>query len=107
MQQLLRQLLDTLLTLLKMPRSVQSILTKLEDGKFVINIGGDIGIGATALRRHERGNNNTAFPVALTLMFVTALAGAFFFDDLAHDHILAIISLVLGAILGIRLFFRW
>ncbi len=107
MQQLLRELLETFYTLLKMPRSVQGILTRLEEGKFVINIGGDIGIGATAFRRHERGNTNTTFHIALTLMFVAALAGAFFFDELAHDHILAIISLVLGAILGIRLFFRW
>lgn len=108
MQQLLRQLLETLNTLLKMPRSVQGILTKLEEGKFVINIGGDIGIGATAFRRRERENtNNTAFPFALALMFIACLAGAFFFDHLAHDHILAIVSLILAAILGIRLFLRW
>src|SRR5258708_29316006 len=45
-QQLLSQLLETVNTLLKMPRTLERILTKLEAGQFVINLGGDIGIGA-------------------------------------------------------------
>ena len=52
-QQLLSQLLETINTLLKMPRTIERILTKLEAGQFVINLGGDIGIGATAFRRRE------------------------------------------------------
>ncbi len=106
-QQLLRQLLVTLNTLLKMPDTIEGILTKLENGQFVINLGGDIGIGATAFRRPERDGATTAFPIALALMFVACLVAAFFLDDQAHDHLLAIVSLILAAILGIRLFFRW
>ncbi len=105
-QQLLRQLLETMSTLLKMPRTIERILTKLEAGQFVINLGGDIGIGATAFRRRERDNTNTAFPIALALMFVACLGGAYLFD-LANDHILAIVSLGLAGILGVRLFLRW
>src|SRR5205823_8934557 len=69
-QQLLSQLLETVNTLLKMPRTIERILTKLEAGQFVINLGGDIGIGATAFRRRENNGANTAFPIALALMFI-------------------------------------
>ena len=53
-QQLLSQLLDTVNTLLKMPRTLERILTKLEAGEFVINLGGDIGVGATRFRRRAK-----------------------------------------------------
>ncbi len=106
MQQLLSQVVETMNTLLKMPRSIEGILTKLEKGQFMINLGGDIGIGATAFRRRERNGATTAFPIALALMFVACLAGAYFFDG-AHDHLLAIVSLLLAAFLGIRLYLRW
>ena len=53
-QQLLAQLLETVNTLLKMPRTIERILTKLEAGQFVINLGGDIGVGATAFRRRAK-----------------------------------------------------
>ena len=104
-QQLLAQLLETVNTLLKMPRTLERILTNLEAGQFVINLGGDIGIGATAFRRRDSSGN--AFPIALALMFVACLGGAYLFDTYAHDHILALLSLGLAAILGVRLFLRW
>ena len=105
-QQLLSQLLETINTLLKMPRTIERILTKLEAGQFVINLGGDIGIGATAFRRRENNGTNTAFPIALALMFIACLgAAAFFLND--RSQLLAIISLGLAAFLGLRLFFRW
>src|SRR2546429_8858057 len=105
-QQLLSQLLETINTLLKMPRTIERILTKLEAGQFVINLGGDIGIGATAFRRRENNGTNTAFPIALALMFIACLgAAAFFLND--RSQLLAIISLGLAAFLGLRLFFSW
>src|SRR6266513_4013062 len=105
-QQLLSQLLETVNTLLKMPRTIERILTKLEAGQFVINLGGDIGIGATAFRRRENNGANTAFPSALALRFIACLgAAAFFLYD--HDHFLAVAALGLAAFLGLRLFFRW
>jgi predicted unusual protein kinase regulating ubiquinone biosynthesis (AarF/ABC1/UbiB family) len=104
-QQLLRQLVETLNTLLKMPSTIDRILTKLEAGQFVINLGGDIGIGATAFRRRERDNSNTAFPIALTIMFVAALGGAYLFLN-AHDPILSFIALGLVGLFGLRLFLR-
>src|SRR5437763_861103 len=105
-QQLLSQLLETVNTLLKMPRTIERILTKLEAGQFVINLGGDIGVGATAFRRRENNGTNTAFPIALALMFIACLgAAAFFLYD--HDHVLALAALGLAAFLGLRLFFRW
>ncbi len=103
-QQLLSQLLQAINTLLRLPRSIERILTKLEAGQFVINLGGDIGIGATAFRRRESSGN--AFPLALALMFVACLGvAAFFLFD--HDRILAIASLGLAGFLGLRMFLRW
>jgi predicted unusual protein kinase regulating ubiquinone biosynthesis (AarF/ABC1/UbiB family) len=105
-QQLLGQLLETVNTLLKMPRSLERILNKLETGQFVINLGGDIGVGATAFRRRERNGANTAFPIALALMFLGCLGGAYLFVN-AHDQILAFVALGLAALMGLRLFLRW
>jgi predicted unusual protein kinase regulating ubiquinone biosynthesis (AarF/ABC1/UbiB family) len=105
-QQLLGQLLETVNTLLKMPRSLERILNKLETGQFVINLGGDIGLGATAFRRRERNGANTAFPIALALMFLGCLGGAYLFVN-AHDQILAFVALGLAALIGLRLFLRW
>jgi hypothetical protein len=105
-QQLLRQFVETMNTLLKMPGAIERILNKLEAGQFVINLGGDIGIGATAFRRRARDDSNTAFPIALAVMFVACLGvAAFFLYD--HNQILAIAALGLAAFLGLRLFFRW
>lgn len=103
-QQLLRQLVETMNTLLKMPRTIERILVKLEAGQFVINVGGDIGIGATAFRRRELNSANTAFPIALALMFIACLGVAAFF---LHDQILAFAALGLAGFLGLRLFLRW
>jgi predicted unusual protein kinase regulating ubiquinone biosynthesis (AarF/ABC1/UbiB family) len=107
-QQLMAQLLETVNILLKMPRTIERILTKLEAGQFVINIGGDIGIGATAFRRREREGNvaQAAFPLALSLMFIACLGLAAFFL-FEHNQILSIAALGLAAFLGLRLFFRW
>jgi predicted unusual protein kinase regulating ubiquinone biosynthesis (AarF/ABC1/UbiB family) len=105
-QQLLSQLLETVNTLLKMPRTIERILTKLEAGQFVINLGGDIGIGATAFRRRESNSANAAFPLALALMFLGCLAAAaFFLYD--HDRILSFVTLGLAAFLGLRLFLKF
>ena len=103
-QQLLSQMLQAVSTLLRLPRSMERILTKLEAGQLEIRIAGEFDVGARAFRRRER--TGDAFPFALALMFVATLAGAYFFDT-AHDHLLALLSLGLGAILGVRLFFRW
>jgi predicted unusual protein kinase regulating ubiquinone biosynthesis (AarF/ABC1/UbiB family) len=105
-QQLLSQLLETVNTLLKMPRTLERILIKLEAGQFVINLGGDIGIGATAFRRRESNSANAAFPLALALMFVACVGGAaFFLND--HNPILSFVALGLAAFLGLRMFLRW
>jgi predicted unusual protein kinase regulating ubiquinone biosynthesis (AarF/ABC1/UbiB family) len=105
-QELLRQFVETINTLLKMPRTFERILVKLETGQFVINLGGDIGIGATAFRRRESNGAETAFPVALALMFIACLgAAAFFLND--RNQLLAILALGLAAFLGLRLYFRW
>ncbi len=106
-QQLLSQLLETVNTLLKMPRTIERILTKLEAGQFVINLGGDIGVGATAFRRRERNSTEAAFPLALSLMFIACLGAAVFFFHNDHSQLLALITLGLAAFLGLRLFFRW
>ncbi|HEX9132856.1 MAG TPA: AarF/UbiB family protein, partial [Ktedonobacteraceae bacterium] len=105
-QQLLGQILETVNTLLKMPRLLERILSKLETGQLVLNLGGDTGPGATATRRRERNNPNAAFPIALALAFVACLGSAYLFVT-AHAQILSWVSLGLAALLGIRLFLRW
>ena len=104
-QQLLSQMLQAVTTLLRLPRSMERILTKLEAGQLEIRIAGEFDVGARAFRRRER--TADTFPFALALMFAASLAGAYFLDTAAHDHLLALLSLGLGAILGVRLFFRW
>jgi predicted unusual protein kinase regulating ubiquinone biosynthesis (AarF/ABC1/UbiB family) len=104
-QQLLAQLLETVNTLLKMPRTIERILTKLEAGQFVINLGGDIGIGATAFRRRDNAAQ-AAFPLSLALMFIACLGAAYFLHH-DHDEILAVAALGLAAFLGLRMFLRW
>jgi hypothetical protein len=89
-----------------MPRTIERILTKLEAGQFVINLGGDIGLGATAFRRRERNGAEAAFPISLALMFIGCLGlAAFFLYD--HNQFLAILALILAAFLGLRMFLRW
>jgi predicted unusual protein kinase regulating ubiquinone biosynthesis (AarF/ABC1/UbiB family) len=106
-EQLLRQLLETMNTLLKMPRTIEGILTRLEAGQLTINLGGDIGLGATAFRRRERNNTNTAFPIALALMFVACLGAALLFLISGHYPVLSFVALGLAGFLGLRLFLRW
>jgi fluoride ion exporter CrcB/FEX len=101
-KELLRQLLESINTLLKMPRTVECILVKLETGQFVINLGGDISIGATAFRRRASNGAETAFPIALALMFIASLGtAAFFLND--RNQLLAIDEPGLAAFLGLRL----
>ena len=104
--QLLRQFVEAMNTLLKMPGTIERILTKLEAGQFVINLGGDIGIGAAAFRQRAGDDPHTIFPIALALMFIACLVVAgFFFQD--HNQALAIAALFLAGLLGLRLFFKW
>jgi hypothetical protein len=88
---------------LEMPGTIEAILTKLEAGQFVINLGGNIGIGATALRKRESNSANTVFLNALALMFIPCLGvAAFFLHD--HDQILSFVALFLAGFLGLCLF---
>lgn len=105
-QQLLGQLLETVTTLLKIPRLLERVLIKLETGQFMVNLGGEMGPGTRATRRRERNGTNTANPIALALMFVACLGSAYLFVT-AHVQILSWVSLGLAALLGIRLFLRW
>src|SRR5205085_3214951 len=73
-QQLLSQMLQAVTTLLRLPRSMERILTKLEAGQLEIRIAGEFDVGARAFRRRER--NVDAFPFALAFMFLASLAGA-------------------------------
>ena len=106
-QQLLAQLLESVNMLLKMPRTIERILTKLEAGQFVINLGGDIGVGATAFRRRERNAGEAAFPISLAMMFIGCLGASVFFFYTGHSQFLALLTLGLAAFLGLRMFLRW
>src|SRR2546430_7373566 len=76
-QQRISQILQAVTTLLRLPRSLERILTKLEAERRGICLSAEFDVGARAFRRRER--TGDAFPFALALMFVASLAGAFFF----------------------------
>ncbi|HKF37904.1 MAG TPA: AarF/ABC1/UbiB kinase family protein [Ktedonobacteraceae bacterium] len=105
LQQLLSQLLETVTVLLKLPRSLERILAKLETGQLEIRIGGDIGLGSSRgrLRRSDNAASANAFSLALT--FVAALAGSYLFTY-THNLVLIWFCLILAAILGLRLMLR-
>ncbi len=104
-QQLLRQLLEAMSTLLKLPRTLDRVLTRLETGQIEIRIGGDIGIGAS--RPQGRGMNisNSASVYSLALAFIACLGGSYLFIY-AHQVILAWICLGLAGLMGLRLLLR-
>jgi predicted unusual protein kinase regulating ubiquinone biosynthesis (AarF/ABC1/UbiB family) len=102
LQQILSQLLETVNTLLKLPRSLERILTKLETGQLEIRLARDSGAGAS--RNQGRGIHRTnGFPQALT--FVAAVAGSYLFAN-SHQIILTWVCLGLAGLMGIRLLFR-
>ena len=101
LQQLLSQLLETATILLKLPRSLERILTKLETGQIEIRIG--LGESRGRLRRSD--NAGSAHVFSLTLAFVASLAGSYLFT-FPHDIILTWFCLILAAIIGLRLILR-
>src|SRR5216683_1155240 len=101
LQQLLSQLLETATILLKLPRSLERILTKLETGQIEIRIG--LGESRGRLRRSDSAGSAHVF--SLTLAFVASLAGSYLFT-FPHDIILTWFCLILAAIIGLRLILR-
>ncbi len=101
LQQLLSQLLETATILLKLPRSLERILTKLEAGQLEIRIG--LGESRGRLRRSDSAGSAHVF--SLTLAFVASLAGSYLFT-FPHDIILTWFCLILAAIIGLRLILR-
>ena len=101
LQQLLSQLLETATILLKLPRSLERILTKLETGQLEIRI----GLGESRGRLGRSDNAGSARIFSLTLIFVASLAGSYLFT-FPHDIILTWFCLILAAIIGLRLILR-
>jgi predicted unusual protein kinase regulating ubiquinone biosynthesis (AarF/ABC1/UbiB family) len=100
-QQLLSQLLETATILLKLPRSLERILTKLEVGQLEIRIG--LGESHGRLRRSD--STTSAQHLALALTFIASLAGSYLFTY-THYPVLIWFCLILAAIIGLRLILR-
>ncbi len=101
LQQLLSQLLETATILLKLPRSLERILTKLEVGQLEIRIG--LGESHGRLRRSD--SATSAHHLSLALTFVASLAGSYLFTY-THYPVLIWFCLILAAIIGLRLILR-
>jgi len=101
LQQLLSQLLETVTILLKLPRSLERILTKLETGQLEIRIG--LGESHGRLRRSD--SATSAHHLSLALTFVASLAGSYLFTY-THYPVLIWFCLILAAIIGLRLILR-
>jgi predicted unusual protein kinase regulating ubiquinone biosynthesis (AarF/ABC1/UbiB family) len=105
LQQLLSQLLETVTILLKLPRSLERVLTKLETGQLEIRIGGDIALGAARGRLRRSDNAGSANVFSLALAFVASLAGSYLFTY-THNLVLTWFCLILAALIGLRLMLR-
>jgi predicted unusual protein kinase regulating ubiquinone biosynthesis (AarF/ABC1/UbiB family) len=101
LQQLLSQLLETVNILLKLPRSLERILTKLEAGQLEIRI----GLGESQGRPRRSDSATSAQHLALALIFIASLAGSYLFTY-THDPVLTWFCMVLAAIIGLRLILR-
>ena len=101
LQQLLSQLLETVTILLKLPRSLERILTKLETGQLEIRIG--LGESHGRLRRSD--SATSAHHLSLALTFIASLAGSYLFTY-THYPVLIWFCLILAAIIGLRLILR-
>jgi predicted unusual protein kinase regulating ubiquinone biosynthesis (AarF/ABC1/UbiB family) len=105
LQQLLSQLLESVTILLKLPRSLERVLTKLETGQLEIRIGGDIALGASRGRLRRSDNAGSAHVFSLALIFVACLAGSYLFTY-TRNLGLTWFCLILAAIIGLRLMLR-
>ena len=101
LQQLLSQLLETVTILLKLPRSLERILTKLETGQLEIRI----GLGESHGRPRRSDSATSAHHLSLALTFVASLAGSYLFTY-THYPVLIWFCLILAAIIGLRLILR-
>ena len=104
-QQVLSQLLEAVNTLLKLPRTLERVLTRLETGQLEIRLGGNIGIGASRFQGNSMNNSNSASVYSLALVFIACLGGSYLFTY-SHDVILAWICLGLAGLMGLRLLLR-
>lgn len=107
-QQIVNQLLETGRILLKLPRSLEQVITKLETGQIEVRLAPDMQNGNRSRRRgrgRENGNGVRVGGFSQVLMFAASLGGGFLLTN-AHQVIAGWIFLGLAGLTGLRLLFR-
>lgn len=105
-QQLLTQLLETGRILLKLPRSLEQVITKLETGQIEVRLAADTQNNGRSRRRgRSKQNGNSGGGFSLVLMFAASLGGGFLLTN-AHQLIPGWFFLGLAGLTGLRLLFK-
>lgn len=107
-QEILGQLLETGRILLKLPRSLEQVITRLETGQIEVKLAREMPNGRGRSRRRGRNgdNGNPGGSLPLVLMFASSLGGGYLLLANAHQLIPASVFLVLSGLTGLRLLFK-
>ncbi len=107
-QEILSQLLETGRILLKLPRSLEQVITRLETGQIEVKLAGETpnGRGRSRRRGRSKENGNSVGNLNLVLMFAASLGGGYLLFANAHQVIPASFFLVLSGLTGLRLLFK-
>jgi predicted unusual protein kinase regulating ubiquinone biosynthesis (AarF/ABC1/UbiB family) len=107
-QEILSQLLETGRILLKLPRSLEQVITRLETGQIEVKLAGETpnGRGRSRRRGRSKENGNPVGNLNLVLMFAASLGGGYLLFANAHQVIPASFFLVLSGLTGLRLLFK-
>ena len=107
-QQILSQVLEAGRILLKLPRSLEQVITKLETGQIEVKLAAEMpnGRGRSRRRGRSRENGNSGGGLPLVLMFAASLGGGYLLFTNAHQVIAASFFLVLSGLTGLRLLFK-
>ena len=107
-QQILSQVLEAGRILLKLPRSLEQVITKLETGQIEVKLAAEMpnGRGRSRRRGRSRENGNSGGGLPLVLMFAASLGGGYLLFANAHQVIAASFFLVLSGLTGLRLLFK-
>lgn len=104
-QEVLNQLLETGRILIKLPRSLEHVITKLEAGQIEVRVAGDLPGGRSRRGRTRNTAGGASGSLASALAFASSLGGGILLTN-AHQVIAGAFFLGLAGLMGLRLLFR-
>lgn len=110
-QEIGMQLLDTGRILLKMPRALEQLITRLETGQIEVKLAGDAppagrGRRGRGRRSRDNGNGSTISGISWVLLFASSLGGGIVLLNNAHQLVPGWIFLGLAGVTGLRMLFK-